>query len=398
VGAAVSAVGDVVMPRLSDSMEEGTILRWLKQPGDEVAVGDELVEIETDKATMTYAADVAGTLLELLARDGETVAIGAQIARIGDPAAVASAPARAARIAASPVARRMARDRGVELSGIVGSGPGGRIVKADVEAAIPATSPNGGSASIAERERPAPLVEAPVPPVPPAGANGGAALEPLSRLQQTVARRMAQAKARVPEFALFVDVDMTECVALRQRLGKIADSTPSYNDMIVKAAALALREFPRVNGSYREDGFVLHERVNVGIAVAAQDALVVPVIADADRRSLGSITAESRRLATAVRSGTVAAADLDGGTFTVSNLGMFGVSHFAAIVNAPQAAILSVGALAPRVVATADGAVVVRQTLTLGLVCDHRILYGADGARFLSRLGELLEQPLAMAL
>jgi pyruvate dehydrogenase E2 component (dihydrolipoamide acetyltransferase) len=233
----------------------------------------------------------------------------------------------------------------------------------------------------------------------PAGddARGGVTREPLSRLQQTIARRMVQSRSTVPDFELRVEVDMAACVELRDRIKAIVDPAPSYNDMVVKAVALALREFPRVNGAYAEDGFQLFDRVNVGVAVAADDALVVPTVVDADRRSLGDVARETRRLAEAVRAGSVTPAELAGGTFTVSNLGMFGIDGFSAVINQPQAAILAVGALKPRPVVR-DGEVVARPTMQLALACDHRILYGADGARFLARVRELLEQPLALAL
>src|SRR5829696_2951222 len=195
-----------------------------------------------------------------------------------------------------------------------------------------------------------------------------------------------------------MDVDMSACVALRAQLKELAEKPPSYNDMIVKAAALALREIPLANASWRDGAIELHGRVNVGVAVAAGDALVVPTVFDADTRSLGDIARETRRLAGAVRDGSITPPDLSGGTFTVSNLGMYGVRAFAAIVNPPQAAILSVGELAKRPAVAPDGSIVARDELTLGLISDHRVLYGADAASFLARIRELLEQPLAMAL
>ena len=420
----------VVMPRLSDSMDEGTIISWLKRVGDEVERGEPLVEIETDKAVAIFEAQESGTLLELLAPEGATVPLGAPIARIGTRAgrdaatasaapapaggvqqagrvaAIAAAPAPAASSAphrrppASPLARRIARELGLDLAGLVGSGPGGRIVKRDVEAAARngAPAPEGAGAPAPEGAgAPAPPTEgepAP-PPEPPAAAPR---LQPLSSLQRTVARRMAQAKATVPDFVLWSDVDMNACVELREQLRALSDRAPSLNDMVVKAAALALREHPRAGATFRDDAIELHDRVNVGIAVAAQDALVVPTIFDADRKSLAEIASETERLATAVRERTITAAELGGGTFTVSNLGMFGVDRFIAIVNPGQAAILSVGALAQRPAVDAEGRVVARRQLTLGLTCDHRVLYGADGARFLSRIRELLEHPVGLAL
>ena len=421
---------DVVMPRLSDSMEEGTVLRWLKSVGDEVRRGDELVEIETDKANMTYEATDEGTLIEILAEEGATLPIGEAIARIGEageaggkerpPAAKAadgSAEGRAqqepqpqataerprpapasngaddGRVKASPVARRMARDLNVQLESISGSGPGGRIVKADVEAAA------GGVAPAAAPDR---AGRGPERAPEPATAKGEVQVIELTRLQGTVARRMAESKATVPHFYLEMEIDMTEAVALRARLKEIADEgqpVPTFNDMVVKACARALREFPRANGSYRDGRVELYSRVNVGVAVAAQDALVVPTIFDADTRSLGDIAARSRELAEKVRDGKITPPELSGGTFTVSNLGMFGITNFSAVINPPQAALLAVGALEPKPVADrTTRRVLVRDMMGVTLACDHRILYGADGAKFLGRVRQLLEQPLALAL
>ncbi len=451
---------DVVMPRLSDSMEEGTILKWLKADGDEIARGDELVEIETDKATMTYEADSPGTL-SIVAQEGETLPIGQVIARIGaggeapaaaqapaqatqqaeasgngapseapaapaptataEPPAAAPTPAPAAaadgnggRAKASPVARRIARELGIDLSRLQGTGPGGRIVKADVEAAASGEAP-APAPSPAAPEAPAPAeaaaapaaaAAAPPPPAPVAVAETGTAkgdvsVRELSRTQQVIARRMAESKATVPHFAISTDVDMEGAVELRAQLKAAVEKTggavPSYNDMVVKASAIALREFPRANGSYKDGHFELYSRVNVGVAVAAQEALIVPTVFDADRKSLGEIARDSRALAERVRAGVVTPPELSGGTFTVSNLGMFGVTEFTAVINPPQAAILAVGKMEPRAVVR-DGEIVARNTLSLTLACDHRILYGADAAEFLARIRALLEQPIALAL
>jgi pyruvate dehydrogenase E2 component (dihydrolipoamide acetyltransferase) len=421
---------DVVMPRLSDSMEEGTILQWLKAVGDEVKRGDELVEIETDKANMTYEATDEGVLIEIIAGEGDTLPIGEVIARIGaagdehmPPAAKAADGSRTARaspkdeqdpapapafvqgaeraatpaadgdgrVKASPIARRMARDLDVELSDVAGSGPGGRIVKADIEAAA--------SRQPVAAEAPPPRQPTTAPS--PEGAKGEVQVVELNRLQQTVARRMAESKATVPHFYLETEIDMTEAVKVRAELKQLAGDAPAptFNDMIVRACALALRQFPRANGSYRDGRVELYSRVNVGVAVAAQDALVVPTVFDADRKPLGEIAASTRALAQKVREGKITPPELSGGTFTVSNLGMFGVTNFSAVINPPQAALLAVGALQPKPVAERESRrVAVRDTMGVTLACDHRILYGADGAQFLARIRELLERPLAMAL
>ena len=224
----------------------------------------------------------------------------------------------------------------------------------------------------------------------------------LTRIQSTIARRMAESKATIPHFYLSMEIDMTEAVKLRARLKEIAaegQAVPTFNDMVVKACARALRDFPRANGAYRDGRLELYSRVNVGVAVAAQDALVVPTIFDADVKSLGEIAARSRELAAKVREGTITPPELSGGTFTVSNLGMFGISNFSAVINPPQAAILAVGALEPKAVVDRDTRrVAVRDMMGVTLACDHRILYGADGAQFLGRVRDLLQQPLALAL
>jgi pyruvate dehydrogenase E2 component (dihydrolipoamide acetyltransferase) len=232
----------------------------------------------------------------------------------------------------------------------------------------------------------------------------------LTRTQQTIARRMAESKATIPDFTLLIDVDMEQCVALRAELKRLSEqrkglesgdagqlAAPTYNDMVVKASALALREHPRANGSYRDGRLQLHSRINVGVAVAADEALIVPTVFDADEKSLGEIARETRSLAERVRAATITPPELGGGTFTVSNLGMYGVQSFTAIINPPQAAILSVGSLQARAVVL-DGEVVARHMLTLTLVCDHRILYGAEAAQFLARVRELLEMPAALTL
>jgi pyruvate dehydrogenase E2 component (dihydrolipoamide acetyltransferase) len=419
-------MAEIVMPRLSDTMEEGTILRWLKADGEQVTRGEELVEIETDKATMTYESDQAGAL-QIVAVEGSTLAVGELIAHVGATAANTddgpasggpaserpdseTAPANGSpavtaspetstisreRVKASPLARRIAGESGIDLRALTGTGPGGRIVKADVLA--PASNAPAAAA----------IVEGVTT------AKGETTTVELSRTQQTIARRMAESKATIPDFTLQIDVDMEECVKLRAQLKQIAQherdpgapgageqlKAPTYNDMVVKACALALREHPTANGSYRDGRLQLHSRVNVGVAVAAENALVVPTVFDADEKSLGEIARETHTLADRVRSAAITPPELGGGTFTVSNLGMHGVKSFTAIINPPQAGILSVGALAPRAVILAGGSeVTARNTMTLTLACDHRILYGAEAAQFLARIRELLETPSALTL
>jgi pyruvate dehydrogenase E2 component (dihydrolipoamide acetyltransferase) len=442
---------DITMPRLSDSMEEGTIIKWLVSEGDEIERGQEIAEIETDKANMMYESDTAGTVLELVASEGDTLAIGEVIARVGsadespvgsrqsadrseeasteeeEPAAeerdgdgAQAAPADSrqptadtssngadgdGRVKASPVARRMAEERGLDLRSLEGSGPGGRIVKADVLAAA-----EGGVAVTEEKpadvrqptadEGPAPEPE-PAPAAVAAGEagpKGEVQVQELTRLQRTVSRRMAESKATAPDFQLSMEIDMSLCVELRERLKVVSDPAPSFNDMVVKACANALREFPRANAAYRDGKFELYSRINVGVAVAAHDTLVVPTIFDADKKSLGEIARQARELIGKVRDGKITPPELSGGTFTVSNLGMYGIDNFTAVINPPQAAILAVGALKKKPVVDDGGRIVARDMMAVTLVCDHRILYGADGAEFLARIRELLEQPLALAL
>jgi pyruvate dehydrogenase E2 component (dihydrolipoamide acetyltransferase) len=299
---------------------------------------------------------------------------------------------------ASPVARRIAREHGVDLAALNGSGPGGRIVKADVEAAA-----TPGAAPAAASLEPAGAPAEPPPAAAPADvatAKGEVCVQELTRTQQVIARRMAEAKATVPEFTLQAEIDMDAAVHARAELKTMAGQdavVPSYNDMIVKASALALREFPRANGAYRDGHFELFSRVNVGVAVAGEGSLVVPVVFDADAKALGEIARETRALAARVRDGSITPPELSGGTFTVSNLGMYGISNFTAVINPPQAAILAVGALVERPVVR-DGAVVAGHVMPVTLACDHRILYGADAAEFLGRVRALLERPAALAL
>jgi pyruvate dehydrogenase E2 component (dihydrolipoamide acetyltransferase) len=440
------------MPRLSDSMEEGTILTWLKQVGDEIAVGDELVEIETDKANMAYESDVAGTLQEILAQEGETLPIGSPIARIGEsngdgasaqdfegqsagpagpvtagdppslPVAKASSemvpptvpPAGEAseadsegqaevagdgggngsgeRVKASPLARRLAQDKGLDLKDLHGSGPGGRIIKHDVEEAeasnsaapAPSTQPEGAGAA----------------PVGGGTAKGETEVQEPNKLQQTIARRMAESKATAPHFYLTIEIDMGKAVEARAAIkaaSREGDVVPSFNDMIVKACAIALREFPKANGAYRDGRYELYSRVNVGVAVAAEEALVVPTVFDADRKGLRQIAADTRAVAAKVRDGSVTPPELSGGTFTVSNLGMYGIDEFDAVINMGQAAILAVGAIR-ELPAVRDGEIVPAQLMKATLSCDHRILYGAEGAELLARVKQLLEEPVSLAL
>jgi len=385
-------VHEITMPRLSDSMEEGTVLAWLKADGDLVREGEELIEIETDKATVTYDSDQEGTL-RIVAGEGESVPIGAVIARLesgrddGSPVPASTAdsssdatPMGEGRVKASPLARRLASQHGVDLSTLVGTGSGGRIVREDVEAAM------GAPPDAAAGNGPTEITT----------AKGAVTIEQATGTQRTVARRMAESRATVPSFELRVEIDMERCADLREQLISLqAGPTPSYNDIVVRASALALRQHPRVNAAYQDGHFELYQRINIGIAVAAPGALLVPTIFDADRKPLDAIAVEARALAERVRSREITPPELSGATFTISNLGAYGVDDFAAVINPPQAAILALGTITSRSVARGS-AVVARRTMVATLTCDHRILYGADGAQFLASVRELLERPVVL--
>jgi pyruvate dehydrogenase E2 component (dihydrolipoamide acetyltransferase) len=388
---------DVTMPRLSDSMEEATIARWLVADGERVTAGTELAEVETDKATVMFEAETDG-MLQQLAREGDTVPLGGLVARIfgaGEEAGdLAPGAGNGGRPAASPLARRLAATLGVDLRGLVGTGPRGRVVRADVEQAARA----GAAAATPSAAEPAASVAAPAAAPAADGAKGTAEQVGLSRIQQLIARRMAESRATVPDFDVSTNVDMEEAWALREQLKASAaegEAVPSLNDLIVLACGRTLAEQPNANASYRDGALERYRRVNVGVAIATPDSLVVATVFDAGRRSLGGIARATRGLATRVREGAVTPPELAGATFTVSNLGMFGVDSFTAVINPPQAAILAVGAIKPRAVVH-DGEIVARRTMTITLSTDHRILYGADAARFVARVRELLERPLAL--
>ncbi len=414
---------DLAMPQLSDSMEEGTLIKWLKRDGERVAPGDELVEVETDKATVTVNADMEG-VLSIVAAEGMTVAVGELIARLApasedldvapeiadkapaEPAppvvtSATAAPAPAAGVpervadgnghpAATPLARRAARLHGVTLAAVSGTGPRGRITRDDVLEA----------AGIAKPPPEAAPPEAAPPAVAAIPAVDGAEAQRFSRLQQLIARRMSESRATIPEFEVQTDVVMDEAVALRERLRGAVDGEqplPSLNDLVVRACALTLRRHPRLNASYTPEALRVWPNVNIGVAVATDAALIVPVLRDADALSLGQIARETRRLAERVRAGQISPAELEGGTFTVSNLGMYGMTAIRPVINFPQVAILGVGA-ARDTLARAGDEIVDRKLMTLTLSADHRAVYGADAARFLADLRDLLQAPLGILL
>jgi len=397
--------GELTMPKLSDSMAEAVIVRWLVSPGDAFARGEGLVEVETDKATVVYEAESDGTLGSILVPEGATAAIGEPIATLangaggpsgeervspaqpepakGPPAEAAAADAPrdgsgAQRPNATPVARRTAVELGVSLHGIVGTGHGGRITREDVQKAA------ADAGATAQQ--------------PAGGGKGDARTFELTTTQATIARRMVESGTSIPVFSVSTDIDVSLIAALRRGAREERDDAPSLNDFVVKAAAGALRQFPRFNASYVDDKVECYSRINLGIAVATDDALLVPVVFDADRKTLAEIAADTRRLAEAARRRALQPDELRDGTFTVSNLGMFGVRSFTAIIDPPQVAILAVGGVRRAPVEAGPDGVVFRDLMTVTLTCDHRVVYGADGAQFLSRLRELLERPLALAL
>jgi pyruvate dehydrogenase E2 component (dihydrolipoamide acetyltransferase) len=426
------------MPKLSDSMEIGTIITWLIADGSPVVAGDELVEIETDKAAVTHLADADG-VLQIVEPEGTTCAVGTIIARIGPPISLTSpAPETVALpqpgpvlkptrhpdpglvsavvplaksdgnrsnvegvvVAATPLARRAASIHGVRLETVRATGPRGRVTQSDVLTA----------AGISPDHLPSPDPESTQAWAHPGAPNsigsgavsaekGQISLQPFSRLQQVVAERMAHANATTPAFQVQTDVTVDDAIALRERLKELPrhDRTPTLNDLVIKASAVALRDFPLGNASFTDVGLEFHSRINVGFAVAAEGSLMVPTIFDADTLTLGKVAAETRRLAERVRSATITPAELSGGTFTVSNLGMFGMTAITPVINPPQAGILGVGA-ARQVLTRAEGEIVERTMITLTLSCDHRILYGADAATLLAAIRELLENPLGLLL
>jgi pyruvate dehydrogenase E2 component (dihydrolipoamide acetyltransferase) len=445
---------EINMPRLSDTMQEGTITRWLKKPGDEVKKGEVVAEVETDKANMEIESFNAGVLEQILVQEGETAPIGQPIAVVGSGASAASSqpaasatssaerPAnekavassntssnnstantsQSAHIAASsastngqvgredgfikvsPLARRIAEEHGIELSQINGTGPGGRIVRDDIEdyieqrgtssAAAPAVA--NATASVSE----APTQPQPVSSAPPESSNDApevstadSEIVTLSSMQRTIARRLTESKQTIPHFYVGAEIDMTDALAMRQKLNANLDEDGvkiSVNDLIIKACALALEKFPQVNGSYKEGQFVLHKRVNIGIAVDIPAGLVVPVIRDANTKGLRTIARDAKGLIAKAQSGKLSPSDLEGGTFSISNLGMMDVTEFSAVINPPHAAILAVAATRKTFVPINDQPVV-RDLMHVTLSADHRIIYGAMVARFLQEVKRVLQ-------
>ena len=395
------------MPKLGFDMKEGTLIEWTKKEGDAVAEDEVIAIIETDKASVEVPSFKAGVLRKLLVPAGTVVPIGDPIAVLGSadepidlvklgvkapaPAALspAAAPAVPAPAPASPVARRMADELGIDLRQVRGSGPGGRIIKRDIEEALKA--------------REAAAVPAVTPPIPiPAyePVMQGHTVELLTGMRQTIARRMVESKTQAPHFYITMNVDMGAAMALREQLNALLpeEEKISVNDLIIKASALALKRYPHLNGSFADHEIHLHEEINIGVAVAREAGLVTAIVRNADQKSLAQIAREAREVITRAREGRMRAEDMVGGTFTISNLGMFGVDEFIAIINPPQAAILAVGAVQRVPVVDAQGQLAVGTRMKITLSADHRVTDGAEAARFLQELRGALEQPMRLLL
>lgn len=430
---------DVTMPKLSDSMEAGTIVRWLKQPGQEVKRGEALAEVETDKADVEVEASDSGTLLELRVPEGKSAPVGAVIAVLGvageaaagargaapepaglppgqgagsrpggaqvasvapetnvsggenrpghAPAAPATSESRGGTTRASPLARQLAAEAGVDLATLAGSGPGGRIVRRDVEATL--SRPVDRPAPADEERAEGPAAGGP--------RREGGRLEPPSRMRLAIARRMSEAKRDIPHFYVRAEVDMGECMRLRASL-KASGSIPhlTVTHLIVKAMAVALRGHSRVNASWREDGSVeIHGEINPGIAVALDDGLIVPVLHGAGHMTLAEVAAGAKALTDKARSGKFSGQDLAGSTISLSNVGMLDVDELVAVINPPHAAVLAVAAVKERPVVR-GGRIEVGRTMSATLSCDHRVLNGIEGAAFLQDLKHLLEDPVRL--
>ena len=416
---------EITMPRLSDTMTEGTVSKWRKQIGEKVEKGDILVDIETDKATMELEAFQAGVLGRIVVNEGATVPIGdliallvapgeelpadtgaavpaAAVAPAAQPApapapapmtAVEAAPqpmppasdsATSARLRVSPLARRLAEERGIDLRQVAGTGPVGRIVRADIESFQPGsgTAPSQGSM-----------------PVAFTGLSEEVEYVQLTSMQQTIARRMLDSTLNAPHFYVTSEIDMTEAVAFRRSINEAQPEGQgvSFNDLVIKAAALAIRSYPAVNSSYIDGQFVRYKAINVGIAVAIPDGLVVPVLRHADMKGLSQIAAEAKDLIDRARTRKLSLQEMEGSTFSITNLGMYDVDTFSGIINSPNAGILAIGAIVKKPVVKNDQ-IVVADRMRVTISCDHRVLYGADAALFLREVKRVLEHPALLAL
>ena len=445
----------VEMPKMGDTMEEGKILRWIKKEGDPVKKGEMLAEVETDKVNIEIEAFASGTLRKILVSEGNSAPIGAAIALIGAadeplsenpggngatktpatrepgehspgnaqnvPAQVLSStvvaqttspaaaiPGKGGRIFISPIARRIAQEHRLDYATLQGTGPNGRIIKMDVEAALSRLQPVVTAMPEAvglPGAQPVPPQALPVSSTEPivASIDTGEVVEiPLTAMRRTIARRLSQSMQTAPHFYVTSVIDTDKLAALRQQINEYAATDPSpvrvsFNDLIVKAVARALVRIPQVNVSFAEDRILQKKQVHIGVAVALEQGLIVPVLRNADQRGILDIAREARRLSEAAREGKLRPEDFSGGTFTVSNLGMFDVDSFTAVINPPESAILAVGSITPTLVVV-DGQVVVRNRMKVTLSADHRAIDGAMAARFLQEVKRLLEEPFGLIL
>jgi pyruvate dehydrogenase E2 component (dihydrolipoamide acetyltransferase) len=423
----------VTMPRLSDTMTEGTVATWLKKVGDAVAEGDILAEIETDKATMEFESFNAGTLLYIGIEEGNTAPIDSLLAIIGPagtdisgiadnytaggaaPAPEASGTAteekaaptaekateattaetssNGGRILASPLAKKIASDKGIQLNQVKGSGENGRIVKSDIENFTPAAQAQPAAKATETKQDAAAPAGAPKVFVP----AGEVYTEEIknSQMRKIIAKRLAESLFTAPHYNLVIEVSMDDAMAARATINTVPDTKVSFNDMVIKACALALKKHPKINSQWKEDAIIINHHVNIGVAVAVEDGLVVPVLKFTDAMSLSQIGASVRDLAGRAKNKKLGPQEMEGSTFTVSNLGMFGITEFNSIINQPNSAILSVGAIVEKPVVK-NGQIVVGNTMMLSLACDHRTIDGATGAQFLQTLKQYIESPVTM--
>jgi pyruvate dehydrogenase E2 component (dihydrolipoamide acetyltransferase) len=411
----------VTMPRLSDTMTTGTVATWLKKVGDTVKEGDILAEIETDKATMEFESFNAGTLLYIGVQEGETAEVDAILAILGpagtdvtgiaanfkvgaNETPISETPkvetktevvenkvnnVSDSRIFASPLAKKIAQDKGINLAEVKGSGENGRIVKSDIE--------NFKSNSIAAPVQAVAEAVKSVAAVQPFVPAGEVFQEEIknSQMRKTIARRLSESKFTAPHYYLTIELDMDNAIASRNMINGLPDTKVSFNDMVIKASAMALKKHPQVNSQWRDDAMVLNHHVNIGVAVAVEDGLMVPVLKFTDLMSLTQIGTNVKDLAGKAKSKKIQPSEMEGSTFTISNLGMFGVQSFTSIINQPNSAILSVGAIIEKPVVK-KGQIVIGNTMTVTLACDHRTVDGATGAKFLQTFKAFMENPVTM--
>ncbi len=411
----------ITMPRLSDTMEEGTVANWLKKVGDTIEEGDILAEIETDKATMEFESFYNGTLLHIGIEEGQTAPVDALLAIIGPEGTDVSnikdgVPAKASasqesgppkeeitetktessgsnssdggRIFASPLAKKIAADKGIDLSQVKGTGENGRIVKKDIESFKPSETTK--TSESAERSTPSPSIQS----FTPAGEESFEEVK-NSQMRKAIAKGLTASKFTAPHYYLTIEVDMDNAITSRKTINELPDTKVSFNDMVVKACAMAIRKHPQVNTTWKDDVTVYNKHISIGVAVAVPDGLVVPVLPFTDRMNIMEIDTMVRDLAVKARNKKLTPQEMSGSTFTVSNLGMFGIQEFTSIINQPNSAILSVGAIVKKPVVKNDE-VVVGNTMKVTLACDHRTVDGATGAKFLQTLKQYLENPVTM--